>query len=387
MKEPSQTAKAHSEVLTVQLQDLIQAQGGHISFADYMEQALYAPQLGYYTAGLQKLGKKGDFITAPELGSLFAKCLATQCEQLFIELGEQTILEFGAGSGQLACDLFKALEHTDTPIQNYWIVELSPDLQQRQREAIQQQCPNFLSKVQWLTTLPEPGFCGVIIGNEVLDAFPVHRFSLIDDKLLELGVTTIDNQFAWQTKPATGLLQSAIEQLGLSALLGNNHRYDSEIHLQIPAWIQSVSEQLAKGALILLDYGFPRTEFYHPDRNQGTLMCHYQHHSHDDPFFYPGLQDITAHVDFTAVAEAGAKANLDIMGYTNLASFLMNCGLLSLLESPDELPSESQLKQQQEVLLLTSPSEMGELFKVIALGRGLSNTLLGFSHWDKTYSL
>lgn len=336
--------------------------GGMIRFEDFMKLALYTPGLGYYSSNLRKFGKYGDFVTAPELGKAFSSCIAKQCQQLFNSLPQKNILEIGAGSGQLAADLIKTL---GSDLENYYILEVSADLQQRQK--------NIAPSVQHLHSLPQ-NFNGIILANEVLDAMPIAKFLHNANGLQEYYVTS-DFQFT-TAAPSQKLVDYFVKTELEQHLTGE---YSSEVNLWIPGWINSLYSCLNSGAILLFDYGFPRHEYYHEQRNTGTLMCHQQHKSHTDPLYMPGQQDITAHVDFTAVAEAGSNCGLDIAGYTSLASFLLNCGLVYDFHST---PAKTA-----ELNLLTSPAEMGELFKVIALSKNIRENLMGFENFDRTHTL
>lgn len=373
MIETETTAIQHSSLLTAHIISQIEAHGGQITFAQYMHQALYAPSLGYYNAGATKFGVGGDFITAPELGSLFAKCLAVQCEQILASLPVRNILELGAGSGKLACDLLQSMQ-----IDNYYILELSADLRQRQQDRITKLYPQFANKIHWLDALPTNSFVGVILANEVMDAMPVTRFNFADNKLQECYVTIKDGCFVTTLGDASENLIEAFNDAELTNYI--SQPYTSEINLWLSAWIRALEESLDRGAIILCDYGFPRSEYYHPQRYNGTLMCHYKHRAHDNPLVYVGLQDITAHVDFTAVAEAASACELEVAGYTNFASFLLNCNITKFL-------TPGNIKQAQELQTLSSPSEMGELFKVIALTKNIEVELLGFENLDKCHTL
>lgn len=370
---PTPVAARHSEHLTDAIKKQIDAAGGWISFARYMELALYAPGLGYYTAGAHKLGAAGDFITAPELSPLFGRTLAHQVAEI-MQKSAPRILELGAGSGILALNILEELEKLDCLPQQYCIMEVSADLRARQESLLRQKLPHLMHLVQWLDSLPEK-IEGAVIANEVLDALPVHRVSWREDGIYEIGVACGPSGFIWQEHPADDTnLRNAAEKIDVP------HGYTSEICLAATGLINSLAARLGHGAMLFIDYGFGAREYYHPQRSEGTLMCHYRHRSHDDPFYLPGLQDITAHVNFTDIAECGIDAGLSLLGYTNQAFFLINNGITSMLQdiSPekltDYLPLSSQLQK------LTSPSEMGELFKVIALGN--TEELTGFIRGD-----
>jgi len=379
---PAAAALAHSHKLLQLIQQEILQQKGVISFARFMELALYAPGLGYYSAGAQKFGAAGDFVTAPEISPLFAHCLARQCQQVLAELNGGDILEFGAGSGALAIEILLELERLHCLPAHYFILEVSADLQQRQRQNLQQRIPHLFERVSWLATLPAKPLQGVILANEVIDAMPVHRFILENNAIKELGVAWENEQLiVRKIAPLNPALSSAVLQLQ-KEVLDKVTNYSSEINLLLPGWLQSMSEKLQRGLILLIDYGFSRNEFYHPDRNQGTLMCHYRHYAHSDPFWLPGLQDITAHVDFTAAAEAGHAAGLTVSGYATQAAFLLSCGLLTLEASLVQHNLVEQLRLSQQIQKLTAPHEMGELFKVLALTKALAQPLLGFTLQD-----
>lgn len=354
-----------------------------MTFMEFMHQALYAPNEGYYSSALQKLGAGGDFVTAPELTPLFGKAVANQCLQIFTHLDAPTILEYGAGTGRLCVDILSHLETNNRLPENYLILEVSAHLRHRQQELIHRAIPHLASRVKWLDGWPTQAFNGVILANEVLDAMPVHRFLKTEQGLLESYVSLDEtNQLVEQFKPCKNQrLETYVnEQLTLNSL-----PYLSEVNLFIDDWMKNNYSILNKGVVLLIDYGFPRHEYYHSDRNQGTIMCHYQHHSHANPLLHPGEQDITAHVDFTHVAEAGYQAGFHVAGYTNQASFLLSNGLLDLMQ---ELPDEHQhIKAAQAVKQLIQPSEMGELFKVIALSKHFKFDLQGFQLHDKRASL
>lgn len=349
-----------------------------------MEQALYAPGLGYYSAGLQKLGVSGDFITAPEISPLFSHCVARQCQEVLATFEEGVILELGAGSGIMAAEILKELERLACLPKHYFILEVSADLQQRQRATLQAQVPNHLHCVQWLDSLPSEPIQGVILANEVLDAMPVQRFRLEEQDVSECYVSLnefneeslTESPYVWQYLPTRDAsLRAAVEALRPNLPIG----YVSEMNLTLPAWIQAIAESLAAGLVLLIDYGFPSHEYYHPQRDQGTLMCHYQHQAHDNPLILIGIQDITAHVDFTAVGESAESAHLQVSGYSNQANFLLACGLPEMLSSLNYNDTQYYLQQTQQAKTLILPSEMGELFKVMALTRHWEQPLLGFS--------
>jgi len=382
---PDELAQQHSDQLKTEVRQQIDAAGGAIDFARFMEMALYQPGLGYYSAGARKFGEGGDFITAPELSPLFSHCLARQCQQVLAEIGFGDIIEFGAGTGAMASEVLLELERLDCLPGQYFILELSPDLKQRQQQTIEQRAPHLLARICWLDGLPESGFQGVILANEVVDAMPVHLVQFKEVGLIERFVAHNGRDFVWQDRPlASEALQQRIN--ALTEDLGDEvfcPGYLTEINLAQTAWINSLAAMLEKGVALIIDYGFPQHEYYHPDRTTGTLMCHYRHRAHGDPLILAGLQDITAHVDFTALAQAAHDSGLDVMGYTSQAQFLLAAGLGELLAEQDQADTRAYMEVTQQVKKLTLPNEMGELFKVLAVGRGFPNELNGFLLQDR----
>lgn len=338
-----------------------------------MQLALYEPVYGYYSAGNIKFNQLGDFITAPELTTLFGYTLTQQIIQILERSQADTILEFGAGTGSLAKSILQQLAKQDIKV-NYQILELSADLRQRQQENLAE----YGQQVQWLEQLPT-SFTGCVLANEVLDAMPVTLFRYNDQLDLEiLAVKNTDDPetaFAWDSYPANSQLAEIIQQRTSQIPL-----YQSEINLQAETWINSMGNWLNQGAAILIDYGFPQREYYHPQRNQGTLMCHLRHFAHDQALIYPGIQDITAHIDFTAIADAALDAGMDVLGYTSQARFLLNCGLTDLLS---QIESAQRTKELANVNILLSEAEMGELFKVMVVGKNIEPGLTGFSRSDR----
>lgn len=377
LPEPSPEAREASLALSQRIAAEIESAGGWIPFARYMELALHCPGLGYYGGGARKFGDStagGDFVTAPELTPLFGSALAAQVAQI-TAMSAPAVLEVGAGSGRLAADLLASLD-----IERYFILELSGELRARQRETLLAAAPEFVARVEWLDALPER-FSGCVVANELLDAMPVHALAWRDDGLKERGVVIGPDGFCWAERPAPAWLAEAARALPVQP------PYESEVGLAAAGWVAEWGRRLEAGALLLIDYGLPRHEYYRPDSDRGTLRCHYRHRVHNDPFWWPGLSDITAHVDFTAIAEAGHAADLDVLGYTNQASFLINCGLGELLAGRREAADASALRAAGAVQMLVSPNEMGEQFKVIALGRGMTSPLLGFSRGDRIHTL
>jgi SAM-dependent MidA family methyltransferase len=356
-------------------------------FSRYMELALYAPGLGYYSAGAQKFGLGGDFITAPELSPLFGQVLAGQVDEI-MRASAPEVIEIGAGSGLLAVDLLLELERRGNLPARYGILELSAGLRARQQETLSRRAPHLATRVYWLDALPE-SFAGAVVANEVLDAIPAHLVAIRADGIFERGVAlaaeTSTAAFVWADQPAQGAVLEAARALSLAVAEGSE--YLTEINLAVQGWVRAWAERLRQGTLLLIDYGYPRGEFYLPSRANGTLRCYYQHHVFDDPFWWPGLVDITASVDFTAIAEAGFDAGLEVSGYTSQAQFLFNCGVLDCLARRGPQDSADYLRAAQAVHKLTMPQEMGELFKVMALGRGVDVALSGFACGDRVHTL
>jgi SAM-dependent MidA family methyltransferase len=388
LPEPDEDAQAHSEQLITLIHDEIKSAGGRISFARYMELVMFAPGLGYYSAGSRKFGEAGDFVTAPEISSLFSQTLARQVSEVLSFLDASSsekgnVLEVGGGSGVMAADILAELERLQNLPNRYLILELSADLRQRQREMLSERVPHLLDRVQWLDALPKSGFRGVVVANELLDALPVCCFSVEENGIKERFVTWQEDRFQWLSdEPESDELKAQLEIVAKDLPVG----YQSEINLATIAWVQSIADTLEAGVVLLLDYGFPRHEYYHPERNAGTLMCHYRHRAHEDPFVYPGLQDVTAHVDFTAIAETAQASGLNVSGYTSQAYFLLSNGLTELAEA-NAHNERDQLLYAQQIRTLTMPGEMGELFKVMALTKNYESALTGFSMLDARHKL
>jgi SAM-dependent MidA family methyltransferase len=400
LPRPSEEALAHSNALRSFIIEKIESQPQKsITFAEYMHLALFAPGLGYYSAGTQKFGAAGDFITAPEISPLYSRCIATQCMQIFETLGSDAcLLEIGAGEGQMAVDILKELKELGCLPKQYYILEISADLKERQKKRIFTECPELFPLVHWLEELPKHPIKAIILANEVCDAMPINRFCLQNKEvkeILEFGVTyNAENQaFEWDMQSPETRLTSELEFL-LQDSEEMPELYQSEFNLNIKPWIKSLADVIENGVILIIDYGFPRHEYYHPSRSMGTLMCHYRHHAHSDPFLYPGLQDITAHVDFTLIAEAALEANLEVSGFTTQAAFLLGTGLLQKAEQSaetkqKEIDEKAFFKQNQAIQLITSPAEIGELFKVMALSKNVEMTeaLSGFVLNDMRYRL
>ena len=375
MSTPNNTKLHHIIKETIQRADT-----HSITFAEFMELALYHPTLGYYCNARSPFGRSGDFVTASEISPLFAKCIAQQCQSVLSELGGGDILEIGAGSGRFAVDLLIELEKNGVLPNTYFIFEKSQSLQDTQHHTLQSLAPHLLSRVQWLDAFPTQPINGVIFANEVLDAMPFHCFQIEKNTPHERCVTFKNEQFEWEIQPAHHDVIDATR-----ALLPLPNGYHSEINLHLSDWITEASRALNKGLILLIDYGYPQAEYYRPDRTQGTLMCFHEHHKHDNPFIWIGSQDITAHVNFTAVAEYASSAQLTVAGFTTQAGFLLACGLTDLIEK--NLSPIDECRQTQAIKMLTLPSQMGEIIKAIGLTREINTPLLGFMLHDRRRDL
>ncbi len=389
LPEPPEEARLQSEQLKARIAKQLKRQGS-ILFSKYMEMALYTPEIGYYAGALQKIGRQGDFITAPEVSPIFSRCLARQAAQVLEKLAEANIIEFGAGQGTMCKDILIELNQLDVAIERYYIVEISLDLKQRQKQSLQESLPEELfQKIVWLDTLPKTPISAVVLANEVLDAMPFERIRVEPDRALQgfVQYQPETQRFEWDYQPITDkslqrFTNQLIRNIGEVSDLG----YETEINLNIRPWLKSVSDSISEGAVFLIDYGYTRQEYYQPARVMGTLRCHYQHRAHSNPFFYPGLQDITAHVDFTAVAEDAFDSGLKVSGYTTQAHFLMSSGLLEMSVDTNA-DIEEQVKIAQQIKTLTLPDEMGETFKVIGLTKNFDAPLIGFVTRDLRHQL
>jgi SAM-dependent MidA family methyltransferase len=376
----------HSARMHEHLASQIAAAGGWLGFERFMDAALYAPGLGYYSAGAQKLGPGGDFTTAPETSRLFGACVAGQCAQVLRALGGGSMVEIGAGSGRLAADILLRLEELEQLPDRYWILDVSADLRERQRCHIAQRAPHLERLVGWLDEPPEDPFEGVILANEVLDALPVTRFRWRGGRFEELGVVMDSGQFAWEGRQAS----AGVAEYGLRLMEAGGaweDGYVSEFCPHLAAWTRSVTGPLQAGAALWFDYGLPRPQYYLPERRDGTLLCHFRHRAHDDPFFHPGLQDITAWVDYTLLAEASRMAGFTLAGFTTQSFFLAGLNVhleMNALAAGDRNRFARLANEARQLML---PGEMGESFKAMAWTRGVDLPLAGFSLQDLRHSL
>jgi SAM-dependent MidA family methyltransferase len=382
---PEADALAQSTALTARIHAEIDAAGGWMPFSRYMELALYAPALGYYSGGATKFGYRADdgsdFVTAPEMTPLFGRAFARAVADALEQTGTTEIMEFGAGTGKLAAGMLAELAARRVRCTRYTIVEVSAELRERQQRTIEARVPDLAGRVHWISALPT-AFAGVAIGNEVLDAMPVRLYARRGGAWFERGVEADIRGFRFGERP----LNAETPPPAWAAGIGHGGDYLSESHDAAEAFVRTVCTMLRHGALLLADYGFPYGEYYHPQRTMGTLMCHYRHRAHGDPFFFPGLQDITAHVDFSGIAQAGVGTGAELLGYTSQARFLINCGLTDMLAEIDPADTARYLPNTGAVQKLLSEAEMGELFKVIAFGRGIDG-LDAFARGDRSYAL
>jgi SAM-dependent MidA family methyltransferase len=384
LPEPGADERAHSAELAALIRNEIAA-AGPMPFSRYMELALYAPGLGYYSAGRTKFGAAGDFVTAPELGDLFARSIARALAPALRELGaEADMLELGGGSGAFAVAAVRELAALDALPRRYLVLEPSADLRERQRERVAAELPPELaSRVEWIPRPPEHGWRGVLFANEVVDALPTTRFTLRDGEVFEECVTLLGDALVRSDRPADALVAGAVRHIerGLEAPFADGYR--SEVLPQLPYWMQAVIGSLQAGVVLFVDYGYPRREFYLPERRDGTLVCHYRHRAHADPLHWPGLADITAFVDFTALAEAGVGAGFDFVGYAPQGQFLLASGLGELVSSAEQgLPELERLRLVGEMKRLVLPGDMGERFQAIAFARGIDDPLPGLRAFD-----
>ena len=386
LPQPDEASRSHCARVTAHIREHIEASGGSIGFAEFMHHALYAPGLGYYAAGATKFGAAGDFITAPEVSRVFGAVVARQCAEALDAIDGGAILEIGAGSGKLAADMLETLESIEALPETYRILEVSADLRERQQAYVEERVPHLADRVEWLSGLPQ-AHRGVIVANEVLDALPVERFVRRDDGVSRQCVTVGDGGFSWTEEPASENLARVVSRIEAELGRALPAGFTSEVSLAGANWITDVAESLAEGMVFLFDYGVARREYYAAERAEGWLRCHFRHHAHNDPLVLAGIQDITAWVDFTAVAEAANAAGLDIAGYSAQAQFLISGGLDAAMAGFESLPLERQLALSQQVKTLTLPGEMGENFKCLALRRGDIAVPSAFALADRTHTL
>lgn len=377
----------HADRVRERIAAEIAAAGGWLGFERFMDLALYAPGLGYYSAGTRKFGADGDFTTAPELSGLFGTCVAGQCAQVLAGLAGGSILEIGAGSGRLAGDVLAELERAGQLPQRYWILDVSADLRERQRRYLQQRLPHLAGRIEWLDAPPQAEFDGLILANEVLDALPVTRFRWGSAQVQELGVAAESGRFVWSARTAGATLAADSRALQEAAGAAWPEGYVSEYCPRLAAWTASVTRPLRAGAVLWFDYGLPRAQYYLAERQDGTLLCHFRQRAHADPFRCPGLEDITAWVDFTRLAEAGTAAGFSVAGYTTQSYFLAGAGIDRAMRVAADGDDNKSARLAQEARQLLLPGEMGERFKAMLWSRGLDLNLPGFALRDLRHVL
>lgn len=368
LPEPSAEMAERSSALQALIVEEIHNQGGWIPFDRYMELALYTPGLGYYSQ-LQGLGAEGDFVTAPEISPLFSRVVGRQIAPVLSEIDQSVVMELGAGSGTMAAEILLELERVDQLPQQYWILELSGALRERQQQTIGARAPHLLERVIWLEQLPDQPFSGAIVANEVVDAIPVERFVIRDGRPVPLGVSTNPLGGLTWSESHDSQHHSKLPSMEWSEL---EEGYCSEVRPTVQPWIASLADQLQQGMMLLIDYGYSRSDYYRPERNRGTLSCFYRHHQHEDALLWPGLQDITAHVDFTALAEAADQSDLNVAGYSSQAYFLLGGGITELAEEAPLDDLQTRIETSRAIQQLTLPAQMGEVVKVMALTRDVT---------------
>jgi SAM-dependent MidA family methyltransferase len=386
LPQPDAVSAAHSERCADYIRSRIHDAGGSISFAEFMHYALYAPRLGYYSAGTRKFGDDGDFVTAPEISPLFGRVIARQCAAVLRNVPGGAILEFGAGSGRLALEVLRTLDELDALPTEYSIMEVSADLRERQQRLLRRELPGIADRISWLDRMPETQR-GVVIANEVLDALPVERFMRRSGGVCQLRVGDEGGEFVFVDEPAPDILAAAVESIekDIGERLPDN--YVSEVSLAAPAWLRDVAQTLEHGMILLFDYGVSRREYYAPDRNEGWLRCHFRHRAHSDPLILTGIQDLTAWVDFSAIAEVAERGGLEILGYVSQSQFLLAGDIEAELQDFADMPIESQLQTAAQIKMLTLPGEMGENVKCLGLARGDIPRPAAFDSADRTHTL
>jgi SAM-dependent MidA family methyltransferase len=386
LPQPDAVSAAQSQRCADYIRARIRDAGGSISFAEFMHYALYAPGLGYYSAGARKFGTDGDFVTAPEISPLFGRIVARQCVPALQAIQDAAVLEFGAGSGRLALEMLRALEALDALPAEYRILEVSADLRERQQRLLREELPGFADRIVWLDRMPD-AHRGVVVANEVLDALPAERFLRRSNGIYQLRVADEAGEFVFVDEPAPQILVSAVEAIERDIGEPLPDGYTSEVSLAAPAWLGDVARSLDCGLALLFDYGVSRREYYAADRGEGWLRCHFRHRVHSDPLILPGIQDLTAWVDFTAVAAAAAEHGLDVRGYVSQSQFLLAGGIDEELHDMSDMPPESRMRTAAQVKLLTLPGEMGENVKCICLARGDIARPAAFDSADRTHTL
>ena len=383
---PDEASARHSRDVATHIAHLIGESGGRIPFSTFMQEALYAPGLGYYTAGARKLGADGDFVTAPEISPLFGYVLARQSADVLVQIDGASILEAGAGSGALAVSVLKKLRVLDTLPARYLILDVSADLRERQADRFRRELPWFVDRIEWIDDLPSD-FRGVVLANEVIDALPVERFRIQGDEVHRACVQWSNDRFDWCLEQAPPVLDRAVRNIESSLDAPLAPGYVSEVSLAADTWTRDLCAAVKEGAIFICDYGLSRREYYAPDRDSGWLRCHFRHRAHDDPLILPGIQDLTAWVDFSTIAGAAVDAGAAVAGFMTQAHFLMQGGLEAELTGFADVPLEAQVAMSGEIKRLTLPAEMGENFKCIGLVCGAIDAPSVFGMSDRTHTL
>ena len=386
LPHPDADSERHSRRVAEHIADRIRQAGGSLSFAEYMQEALYAPGLGYYSAGSRKFGPGGDFVTAPEISPLFGHVIARQAAPVLAAMGGGDIFEPGAGTGALAVSLLGKLDELGSLPNRYLILEVAADLAERQRQLIEAELPAHVDRVHWISELPQ-GFSGLVVANEVLDALPVERFRMVKGRVEQLRVGLTGEGFGWLAAPAPELLASSVAEIEADIGRRLEDGFESELSLGLAGWVGDLAASLRRALVLLIDYGVSRREYYAPDRSSGWLRCHFRHCAHDDPLLYPGIQDLTAWVDFSAAANAAATHGLQVAGFVSQAHWLLGGGLEAELRDFAEHPAETRVRLSSQVKLLTLPAEMGENFKCLALTTGDIETPAVFAEYDRAHLL
>ena len=382
LPQPDEDSIERSSQVIAAIAEVGAASGGVIGFAEYMRIALYHPGSGYYSSGQVGFGEQGDFITAPEVSTLFSRCIANQVAEVLQRFDRGYVIEFGAGSGVMAADILLQLETLGALPEQYLILELSAALQQRQLQTLQQRAGHLLDRVEWISTLPDEPLDAVVLANEVLDAMPVERFRIEGGRAERMMIGCEQGGLYSDYEPASDALAAAVANIESRIGRALPQAYCSEVNLNIAPWLRALRASLSRGLVLLIDYGYPAAEYYLPERDRGTLICHYRHRAHGNPFWFPGLQDISAFVDFSDVAYSATDNGFHVAGFTTQAAFLMGCGLADLHEASLTEDATTRLKLAQQIKTLTLPSEMGEKFRVMGLTVDHDEPLSGFMLQD-----
>ena len=386
LPQPDKKSLNQSKLVSDFIRSKIKESHGMISFKEFMHYATYAQDIGYYSGDSLNFGKCGDFITAPEESVIFGHSIAKHCASIIESIANASIVEFGAGSGSLAISLLKKMQEMNIKPRNYFIIDISEDLINRQKQKISKDIPELSSLVHWVTKMPE-NFQGIVIANEVADALPFERFIRADDEVLQVCVTADENRFAYDVIPADKKLNNYV--ISLEQKNGNRLKNDylSEVSFEAEQWVKNIARNIDRGMLMIFDYGVSRKEYYSPDKDRGWTQCHFKHYAHNEPLIYPGIQDITTWVDFSLLAEAANSQGMKINGFLNQSQFIINSGIINELENFDQMDTKQQLTLTRQIKLLTLPNQMGENFKCLSLTKDFSPRDNDFINGDRSYVL